>query len=63
MPSERLREEREWLAVRVACIKCGGNELKIVGSNLVKCRKCHQEQSFFLYLNQSDESIVTFPAR
>jgi len=63
MPSERLREEREWLAVRVACIKCGGNELKIVGSNLVKCRKCHQEQSFFLDLNQSDESIVTFPAR
>lgn len=63
MPSDGLSEEHQWLAVRVACIKCGGNELKIVGSNRVMCRKCHQEQSFFLDLNQTDESIVTFPAR
>jgi len=63
MPSERPGEERQWLAVRVACIKCGGDELKIVGSNLVMCRKCHQKQSFFLDLNQNDESIVTYPAR
>jgi formate dehydrogenase maturation protein FdhE len=63
MPSEGLSEKRQWLAVRVACNKCGGNELKIMGSNLVRCRKCDQEQSFFLDLNQSDESIVTFPAR
>jgi hypothetical protein len=63
MCAGRLGEERQWLAVRVACIKCGGNELKIMGSNSVMCCKCHQEQSFFLDLNQSDESIVTFPAR
>lgn len=61
MPPEN--DEHQWLAVRVACNKCGGNELKIVGSNLVICRKCQQEQSFFLDLSQSDDSIVTFPAR
>jgi len=63
MPSGELSEKRQWLAVRVACIRCGGNELKVVGSNRVICCKCNQEQSFFLDLNQSDESIVTFPAR
>jgi len=63
MPSESLNEERQWLAVRVACVKCGGSELKIVGSNRVKCGKCHHEQSFFLDLAQNDDSIVTFPTR
>ncbi|MGD0423366.1 MAG: hypothetical protein ABSA92_07900 [Candidatus Bathyarchaeia archaeon] len=62
MASVRL-EERQWLAVRVAYINCGGNDLSITGSNRLTCRKCHQEQSFFLDLNQSDDLIVTFPAR
>ena len=63
MPSEIQNREREWLAVRVACIKCGANDLKITGSNQVICRKCHKEQSFFLDLNQEDDLIVTFPAK
>ena len=58
-----LNEEHQWLAVRVACVKCGASDLKITGSNQVICRKCHQKQSFFLDLNQIEELIVTFPAR
>ena len=56
-------EERQWLAVRVACIRCGARELKITGSNQVTCSKCHEKQSFFLDLNQVEELIVTFPNR
>jgi hypothetical protein len=63
MLSERPSEERQWLAVRVACIKCGASDLKITGSNQVVCLKCYEQQSFFLDLNLTDELIVTLPAR
>jgi len=53
----------EWLAVRVACIKCGADDFKITGANRVTCRKCHQQQSFFVDLNQNDTAIITFPAK
>ena len=61
--SEAPSRERQWLAVRVACVKCGANELMIAGSNLVVCNKCHHQQSFFVDLNQNDDAIVTFPAK
>ena len=63
MSSDALSHEREWLAVRVACVKCGANELKVTGSNLVVCRKCKYQQSFFIDINQNDDAIVTFPAK
>jgi len=63
MSSEVPIRERQWLAVRVACMKCGADDLKIAGSNLVICRKCNQQQSFFVDLNQNDNAIVTFPAK
>ena len=58
-----LSEERQWLAVRVACMICGARDLEIIGSNQVTCSKCHEKQSFFLDLNQVEELIVTFPSR
>lgn len=63
MAAGSLSANRQWLAVRVACVKCGAKDLDFTGTNRLTCRRCNKQQSFFLDLNQVDELIVTLPAR
>lgn len=44
-----------WLALRVACSRCGGHQLTRVQQNLVECSDCHTKQWSILNLQRQEE--------
>lgn len=47
-----LPRERWRLVERIACRRCGGRRLRLVGKNKVECVQCHERQWFAIEVTE-----------